>query len=675
MLKLKGLDFTRSRNWLRKAENYLGDDPVVAFLFGWFDFNHYYSTFAVENKEDLKQYGSGDKIELLFLVSRGEFQEFFEDYRKSYPQRFNVTIELPVVDILHGTPVPDGNAKTCKLSDLSNEKLFRVIYQIRNNLFHGNKDPDRVTRDQTLCGIAGNFMIPFLDALLNATYGENQSSSSKPVIDEERDRMGAMKLEAAHTPPSSETLQECLSRLDAEDLYHVDALKDLGEILCRGSIDSMRTLLKHKDEHVRFTAVWAMGQTRNPVAIEVLITALEDEDNHVQHEAAKALGKFNCPNTIEVLKETARNKSGAIRGSALLALAKLGVFDLELSLGCLEDQSWSVKKVAARVLGKMKREVAIQPLIDEIEHEQQQVEHEQWELDQALDEQERIEEESRYENEYEEEFGDEEIDDEDKLDGEDDENEIDDEDLEDVDGHNAEDVEEMVWFWIGNHLDRIEYGEGYVDPLLFLGTPASLLAKIGAPAVEPLLSFLSNTSIMLARFEMLNILLEIIGETSHPKVFEFALKALKGPSAQLRDYAIRILEKLRDPRAVEPLISFVSDNAESEDYSVHLARYQALEVLSKIDHPKVFDFVLDMLKDPDTEVKNVVIRVLGKLRDPRAIQPLIELAGVNSHNLDESILNSLVEIGAPVILSLFGALLKLKWMEGQYGAYEDREIM
>jgi hypothetical protein len=179
MIELKGLAFTRTRNWLKKAHDCGEHDSIGAFISAWISFNHYYSTFAFENINQFRDwtrqnYGGrqGDKAELLFLVHSRGFTEFFADYKQRYPQRLNSAIVLPVTNMLKDSPVPKNVRGECKLSDLRNEDLFEVVYQIRNNLFHGSKDPMKVQRDLALCKTAAEFMVPLVAALLTGTYGE-----------------------------------------------------------------------------------------------------------------------------------------------------------------------------------------------------------------------------------------------------------------------------------------------------------------------------------------------------------------------------------------------------------------------------------------------------------------------------------------------------------------------
>lgn len=170
--KLKELSFGRFRSWLKRANESKSDDPIDAFISAWISFNHYYSTFFASENRNAFQGQPGDKVQWLFLIRSGQFKEFFADYRTRYPECFEVSIRLPVTNMLNGNPVPEGLQGEYKLKDLTDEQIFLTIYQIRNNLFHGEKDPTKNKRDMYLCTVAGGFLIPFLARLLTSTYGE-----------------------------------------------------------------------------------------------------------------------------------------------------------------------------------------------------------------------------------------------------------------------------------------------------------------------------------------------------------------------------------------------------------------------------------------------------------------------------------------------------------------------
>ena len=77
-----------------------------------------------------------------------------------------------MIDVLSGKAVPDGLKGAYKCASLRTEQVFETIYQIRNNLFHGNKDPFSSERDKSLSTFSCDLMLPLVSALVSATGGE-----------------------------------------------------------------------------------------------------------------------------------------------------------------------------------------------------------------------------------------------------------------------------------------------------------------------------------------------------------------------------------------------------------------------------------------------------------------------------------------------------------------------
>lgn len=178
-IKLKGLDFKKIRTWIKSAEDKQSNDPVFSFISAWIGFNYYYSTFANEYKEEFKSWANenfsgyiGNKSQWCFLVNHDGFKVFFSNYRINNKSLLEAEIHLPIKNMMSGDLVPSSTKGKYKLNDLDDEQIFSVIYQIRNNLFHGNKNPEKDKRDKKLSTLAGDFMVPFLTALINNTYGE-----------------------------------------------------------------------------------------------------------------------------------------------------------------------------------------------------------------------------------------------------------------------------------------------------------------------------------------------------------------------------------------------------------------------------------------------------------------------------------------------------------------------
>lgn len=178
-IELKGLDFIKMRNWIKSAKDKQRNDPVFSFISAWIGFNYYYSTFVNKHKEEFiswadKNFGKsrGDKSQWSFLVNHHSFKVFFSNYRTNNRFLLEAEIDLPIKSMISGDLVPSSTKGTYKLKNLDEEQVFSVIYQIRNNLFHGSKDPKKDKRDKELSTLASDFMVPFLTALINNTDGE-----------------------------------------------------------------------------------------------------------------------------------------------------------------------------------------------------------------------------------------------------------------------------------------------------------------------------------------------------------------------------------------------------------------------------------------------------------------------------------------------------------------------
>jgi HEAT repeat protein len=95
-----------------------------------------------------------------------------------------------------------------------------------------------------------------------------------------------------------------------------------------------------------------------------LITALKDEHGYVRANAAWALGEIKDPRAIDPLFAIfIHDKEGWVRGSARKALVKIGNTATEPLISALKDESWLVRNDAAASLGEIKDFRAVGPLI------------------------------------------------------------------------------------------------------------------------------------------------------------------------------------------------------------------------------------------------------------------------------------------------------------------------
>ncbi|GBD28162.1 hypothetical protein HRbin31_00175 [bacterium HR31] len=215
------------------------------------------------------------------------------------------------------------------------------------------------------------------------------------------------------------------------------------------------------------------------------------------------------------------------------------------------------------------------------------------------------------------------------------------------------------------------------------------LVRIGAPAVRPLLETFKDRNL---RRRVHNQVLRII-EDIKGRAVEPLLGALEDENQYVRAYAVALLGRLGDDRAVEPLVRlFLTDprlqetvvntlprleergvlEAPSGDRDVQLPKevaaafrklastpeaLQALRAAVAGGNPKVRKFalralfevegaraketLLGLLRDEDAEVQRLAIRLLGKLHDKTVIEPLLALLKGANPQVEEVVWNTI----------------------------------
>ncbi|MCG3147915.1 MAG: hypothetical protein PCFJNLEI_01356 [Verrucomicrobiae bacterium] len=109
---------------------------------------------------------------------------------------------------------------------------------------------------------------------------------------------------------------------------------------------------------------------------------------------------------------------------------------------------------------------------------------------------------------------------------------------------------------------------------------------------------------------------EALGKLKDPRAIGPLINCLKYNDKALRDAASRALTEINDPRAVDPLIACLKDKNE-------YVRAEAAWVLGGLKDPRAVVPLMNCLNDQDGLVRTLVIMALGKLKDPRAIGPLM----------------------------------------------------
>jgi HEAT repeat protein len=143
------------------------------------------------------------------------------------------------------------------------------------------------------------------------------------------------------------------------------------------------------------------------------------------------------------------------------------------------------------------------------------------------------------------------------------------------------------------------------------------LKRIGGPSVEPLINALYNDDVQIRTNAAM--ILGDIGDTLAVEPLIDTLMYKSGSSsiepATLRLEAARALGKIRPARAVEPLIAALADK------NYHVIE-RAAEALTAIGEESVGPLI-KVLK-LDNGKQTLAVMILGDIKDPRAVEPIIQ---------------------------------------------------
>lgn len=155
-------------------------------------------------------------------------------------------------------------------------------------------------------------------------------------------------------PKAVKALTQALK--DKNFVVRRNAARALGEIKNREAVGALIKALGDKDWQVRSTAAWALGEIKDPEAVIPLTKKLKDKDREVVIRTVDALRAIGDPRAAKALINVLGEK-GEIRYKAVWALGEMREpTAVETLTRFLKDPDWRVQKKAAWALKRIKGE-------------------------------------------------------------------------------------------------------------------------------------------------------------------------------------------------------------------------------------------------------------------------------------------------------------------------------
>lgn len=150
-------------------------------------------------------------------------------------------------------------------------------------------------------------------------------------------------------------------------------------------------------------------------------------------------------------------------------------------------------------------------------------------------------------------------------------------------------------------------------------TITKVFIQMGEAVVPELLSNLNEW----LEFDTIAAIINALGEICDPRAVDYLISSLDSEADIVTEAAIIALQKIKDERAIGPLIEELGD-------TYHGVQYCALEALDSFGTSAV-EGLINAIKSDYVEKAKFAIMTLGKIGDKRAL-PELELITLNSSN-------------------------------------------
>lgn len=397
-----------------------------------------------------------------------------------------------------------------------------------DSLIPASEDPDLIVRSGAVTAIGMIRHQRSFDALKSAINDE-ESEIRKKAVEGLVNQMD--------DPRWYDTIINILFDENVEGDYYI--VKALGEHRDPRAVEPLLSVLKkHDNTNVRRGAIISLGLIGDVRAVKPLIKFLKR--GNLKTSAATALGKIDNPDAVDALVSAVRKKFV----HAAFALARLkdtrAVPVLILVLGRTYPESW--RKAAVNMLGELKDPRAV-PALAEM-----------------------------------------------------------------LDGYEVEDYCAVVTQALGKigapAAEALIARMKHKKPMVRVSV-VKALGEIDDPIViPPLLEALKNEEVRATAVKAL-------GEKKDPIVVPTLIDMLQDKRFSVRQAASHELGKMKDPRAIQPLIQAFKD----EDYRIRSYAAKALAGMGE----EAMEPLINCLKDPKFRTRAYAVRTLGMIEDSSTV--------------------------------------------------------